>query len=160
MIVLCVEQSGETSTINTVLEVGRTYDIEDATRGTSAQNRLFHALISEYYKSGLHDCDGSWQDLRNQIKRSLGAGFESYVYADIEDGKPRICQANNYEDIPLKVRLDKDKKLLIRGRLKSWSDYTKKERKTTIDNLKNEMLNKGVNSKKFDEIISSIGGVF
>ena len=160
MKVLCIESSNAKSVINIQLEPGRYYNIEDASKGTSAQNRLFHAMITEYYKSGLHDCDGGWKDLRNLVKRDLGARFESYVYATIEDGKPRIHQCDTYEEIPESVRKDPDLKKMVRGRLKSWGDYTKKERRNTIDNLKTEMLNRGVATKKFDEIIQSIGGVF
>ena len=35
-------------------EVGRKYALEDATDGTQAQNRAFHALVQEYFTSGCH----------------------------------------------------------------------------------------------------------
>ena len=48
-------------------------------------------------------------------------------------------------------------KQVIRGKLKSWSDYSKKERMKTMDILIKEMLQVGVSSKKFDEILEGIG---
>ena len=64
-------------------EVGRKYALEDATDGTQAQNRAFHPLVMEFFKSGCHSYTcSSWQELKDFIKRDLGAGFESFVYAD------------------------------------------------------------------------------
>jgi hypothetical protein len=37
--------------------------------------------------------------------------------------------------------------------LKSWADYSKKERQMTIDNLISEMMQVGVSNKHFDEIL-------
>jgi phytoene/squalene synthetase len=45
---------------------------------------------------------------------------------------------------------------LAAGTLKSWAKYTKKERRETIDRLINTMIQCGVNSKKFDEILEGM----
>ena len=133
---------------------GRRYILEDATTGTSAQNKAFHALVMEYHKSGLHPKYGGepYSVFRDQIKRTLGAGFEAFVYADYVNGKARIYQVKQYEDIPEKIRQDPDLRDIIQGKLKSWSDYGKKERQRTIDNLIDDMHAAGVNSAKFAEI--------
>ena len=55
------------------------------------------------------------------------------------------------------VRRDPELKNLARGRLKSWADYTKKERTETIDRLISEMHQAGVNSTKFSEILEGMG---
>lgn len=142
-------------------EVGYRYILEDASCGTSAQNRAFHALIGEYWKSGQHSYDAkTFADFRNMIKRHHGAGFEAYVYAVIKNGKPQILDAKKYEDIPEEVRKDPMLKTMVRGRLKSWSDYTKKERRKTMDNLITEMIEAGVNTKKFTEIMQGMGAIF
>lgn len=141
--------------------VGQVYFLENATSGTDAQNRAFHALVMEYWKSGCHSYQASsYDDFRYCIKRSLGAGFEAFVYAVIVDGKPVIMDAKKYQDIPESVRSDKDLKQLVRGRLKSWADYTKKERRTTMDNLISEMHQVGVNSKKFHEILAGMDDIW
>jgi uncharacterized protein YbjQ (UPF0145 family) len=137
---------------------GRRYILEDATTGTSAQNKTFHALVKEYWKSGLHPKYGGelYSAFRDQIKRTLGAGFESFVYADYINGKARIKQVKTYDEIPEHIRQDADLKELVQGKLKSWSDYGKKQRQQTIDNLIDDATAAGVNSKKWNEILKGM----
>lgn len=140
-------------------EVGKIYYLEDAAEGSLEQNKAFHALVHEYFRSGCHSYQAkNFDEFRNQIKRKLGAGFEAFVYAVLENGRPVIKDARTYESIPESVRADPDLKLLVRGRLKSWSDYTKKERIKTIDRLISEMHQSGVQTKKFEEIQSGMEG--
>lgn len=142
-------------------EVGRTYNLEDAANGTDAQNKAFHALIGEYWKSGAHSYDAkSFPEFKNQIKRALGAGFECFVFVTLENGKAVIRDAKTKEDIPAEIRRDPDFRKMARGRLKSWADYTKKERRDTMDRLIAEMMHVGVKSKKFDEILEGMGALF
>jgi hypothetical protein len=130
--------------------VGRSYILEDAATGTGAQNRAFHALIQEYWRTGLHSSPAkTFHEFRDYIKRDLGAGFESFVYAT-PDG---VKKANTREDIPKEYNNSK----YALGRLKSWSDYTLKERRNAIDNLIAEMKQAGVNTKKFFEILDGMG---
>ena len=143
--------------------VGRHYNLEDAVTGTASQNKAFHALITEYYKSGMHSYNNvDIVEFKKLIKKNLGAGFESFIYIEAvyenEYNIPnvKIKDAKKYKDIPLSVRNDKDYKELIRGKLKSWSDYTKKERMKTMDNLISEMKQVGVNSAKFEEILDGM----
>ena len=118
----------------------------------------------EFFKSGLHSYNvESFEGLKNNIKKTLGAGFESFVYVEIafntqreEKHFPVIKDAKTFNDIPEGVRNDPELKSLARGRLKSWSKYSKKERTSTIDNLITEMIEAGVNSKKFEEIIEGM----
>jgi hypothetical protein len=138
-------------------EPGKTYILTDDADGTERQNRAFHALVLEYWKSGCASYPSKgFEDFRNEIKKNLGAGFEAFVYAVIENDRPVIKDAKTWDEIPEGLRVDPDKRAFIRGRLKSWSDYVKKERIETIDNLIREMVEAGVNSKKFDEIISGM----
>lgn len=153
---LCIESDYQQSTINIELEPGIEYNIEEATEGTAAQNKTFHPLCNEYYKSGLHSFVGDLKTFRDYIKKDLGEGFESYVYAIIEAGKPIVVKVDSYEEIPIEVRKDADYKKMIRGKLKSWADYTKKQRRETIDLLISEMLQMGVDTKKFREIMEGL----
>jgi hypothetical protein len=140
-------------------EPGMVYELQDGVEGTDAQNRAFHALVQEYWRTGCHSYNAkNIMEFRNMIKRHLGAGFEAFVYAVIEDGKPVIRDAKTYKDIPEAVRTDPDLKKLVRGRLKSWSDYTKRERTETIDRLIAEMEEAGVQTKKFYEILEGMQG--
>jgi len=130
-------------------EQGRKYALEDATDGTPQQNRAFHPLVMEFFKSGCHSYNcASWQELKDFIKRDMGAGFESFVYAD-ESG---MHEVKTKEEIPAGTP-----RTHIRGKLKSWSKYTKKERRETMDLLISTMIQAGVNSKKFHEILDGMG---
>ena len=140
-----------------VPEPGMVYELNNNEEGTDAQNRAFHALVQEYWRSGCHSYNATnIMEFRNMIKRHLGAGFEAFVYAVIENGKPVIRDAKTYEEIPEAVRIDPDLKKLVRGRLKSWSDYSKRERTETIDRLIAEMEETGVQTKKFYEILEGM----
>jgi len=144
-------------------EIGLVYSLEDTTKGTDRQNRAFHPLLVEYYRSGLWSYQGSGynagatlHEFKDLVKRKLGAGFESYVYADMGNGRAVIRKAQRYEDIPEEIRSSPDRRELILGKLKSWADYTKKERRLTIDNLIAEMHTVGVQTKRFYEILEGM----
>ena len=144
-------------------ELKRVYSLEDATEGTDRQNRAFHPLLEEYYRSGLWSYQGSGYEagatlaeFKDFVKRKLGAGFESFVYAVTEDGKAVIHKAKHYEDIPENLRISPERRQLILGKLKSWADYTKKERRLTLDNLIAEMHQVGVQTKRFYEILDGM----
>lgn len=125
--------------------VGRRYALEDATTGTGAQNRAFHALMGEYFRTGLHSFPArSFAEFRDFVKRDLGAGFESFIYASPEG----VVKVKTREEIPSEYNNAK----YAMGRLKSWADYTIKERRETIDRLIAEMDQAGVNTPKYQEI--------
>ncbi len=169
---LCTVACGEVVTLNIrggdLPNVGEEYYLEPAKSGSQEQNRLFHSLVLEFFKSGMHSYDvRSFEDLKNCIKKSLGVGFDSYVYVDVvfTDGGEycentyhhKMFDAKTLNDIPDKIKSDPYMKDMIRGKLKSWSKYSKKERTSTIDNLITEMIEAGVHSKKFEEILNGIG---
>ena len=134
-------------------EIGYKYSLEDATDGTGAQNRAFHALVQEFWRCGMHSYNvKSFSAFRDQIKLKLGAGFESYFYVDLVDGEPRAFKADDYNLVPEHIRKSEHRNDMMFGKLKSWGDYTKKERKETIDNLIVEMEASGVNTRKYQEI--------
>lgn len=144
-------------------EVGKYYLLEDAVSGTLAQNALFHALTMEYWKSGQHSYNaGNYGEFRNQIKKKLGEGFEKFIYGDIVQDKrtgkysSKIVEVLTADEIPRYIREDPHFKDMVMGKLKSWAEYTKKQRQKTIDNLITEMLQVGINTKKFDEILKGI----
>jgi hypothetical protein len=142
--------------------VGVSYTLENAESGTGAQNRLFHAILDIYYRSGAWSYVGSgykggatYDEFRNMIKRKLGAKFEAYVWVDPNESPPVIHDAKEQSEIPRHIP-----RSLIRGRLKSWADYSKKERRLTIDRLFVEMDQVGVRSAKLDEIREGLEKAF
>jgi len=153
---ILITADGEYLAENDSPVVGRRYTLEDATCGTQAQNKAFHSICQEYWKSGLWSYQGSgykqgatFSEFRDMVKRNLGAGFESYIYATDQG----IKKAKTLEEIPDEIR--KDNRFIL-GKLKSWSDYGKKERKQTIDNLISECNQVGLNSKKYSEILDGM----
>lgn len=139
-------------------EQGRRYFLEPAEDGTGEQNRAFHALLQEYWKSGLHPKYGGdpFSVFKDKIKRDLGQGFEAYVYADIIDGKPRIFQVKKEAEIPAHINNDPDRRQMIQGKLKSWTKYTMRQRMKLIDNIIDDAKAAGLNSKKFNEIVEGM----
>jgi hypothetical protein len=134
--------------------VGKQYILDDAADGSDRQNRAFHALVQEYWTSGMHSYTAkNFADFRDQIKRDLGAGFDKYYYVIMVDGKPRYRIVKTRKEVPAEILADPDMREMVCGRLKSWADYTKKERGESITRLVAEMIQVGVNSKKFDEIL-------
>ena len=108
--------------------------------GTDQQNRAFHALLGEYWKSGLSSYE-SYDDMRDTIKLRI-AGADEYIY--IADGKVRHAKSlddvvGRYAEVP-----------------KSWADFTLEQRRDAIDEVIREATIAGVNSKKWDEIIAGM----
>ena len=108
--------------------------------GTDAQNRAFHALLGEFWVSGLSSYE-SYEDLKDSIKLKV-AGPDEFIF--IKDGKVRRSKTlegveGRYAEVP-----------------KSWADFTRDERKEAIDWVIKEANLAGINSKKWDEIIKGM----
>ena len=117
---------------------GEVYEVQPADTGTLAQNAAFHALLQEYWRSGCHSYNAkNFEHFRELIKLYLGVGTEKYYSLVDDEGK--ILETPE-----------------IRYRVKSWSRYTKKERKESIDRLIAEMFATGVDSNKFYEILDGM----
>lgn len=142
--------------------IGQIYHLEPTMTGTEAQNKAFHALLGEYWKSGCSSHQAKdFDQFRDIIKRDLGEGFESYFYVDLDEaGKPRAFKVGTKEEIPDYIRKSPDFSKMAYGKLKSWSDYTKKQRRETMDKLISEMHQTGVQSNKFTEILSGLEGMW
>jgi hypothetical protein len=105
--------------------------------GTDQQNRAFHALLGEYWKSGLSSYE-SYDDMRDTFKLRA-AGADEYIF--IEDGKVRHVKSlddvkGRYAEVP-----------------KSWADFTVEQRKDAIDEVIREATIAGINSRKWEEIL-------
>ena len=131
-------------------ELGRKYALEDIATGTTAQNNAFHALVQEFFRSGCHSYEcASCDDLKDFIKRDIGAGFESFAWFMWDGEKAIKGKCKTQEEIPDGAEFF--------GKLKSWSKYTKTQRRETMDLLISTMIQAGVNSKKFNEILDGMG---
>ena len=135
MRILCIEPGQFTGDD---LIPGMEYDCIPAEDGTDRQNKAWHSLLTEYWRSGCHSYHANnFLHFRELIKLNLGAGVERYYCLVSDKGVPL--------DIPV-----------IKYRVKGWGRYTKKERKQAIDNLISEMIQAGVTTKKFDEILQGM----
>jgi len=120
------------------LVVGEEFDCIPAEDGTDRQNKAWHSLLSEYWRSGVHSYSAkNYLHFRELIKLHLGAGAEKYYSLVGDNGRP--------VENPV-----------IRYRVKSWSRYSKKERKESIDNLIAEMHQAQVGTRKFYEILQGL----
>jgi len=132
------------------LKVGAYYNCEPAAEGTDAQNKTYHALLQCYWRciltgdfdeiqnSTCYAYDAkSFEHFRALTKLCHGAGMEKFRNLANEDGTPCPKGRPDY-------------------RLKSWADYTKKERQRTIDNLISDMLLVGVKDRHFEEILQGM----
>lgn len=136
---------------------GNEYDLEPAAEGTAAQRKLFNSLAHVYYNSGQHNDDKiDFFTFREVLKKNLGEGFKSIVYADLIDGKTVIKKVKKFEDLPEHIRNSPDRNEMTLGKLKSMADYTKKQYRAIIDNLISEMLQVEVKDNKFQEILRGI----
>jgi hypothetical protein len=163
MRVLIVSDTQYRSLDSDAPEPGQTYVLEDYNSPTSRQNRAFHALVICYWKSGQWSYEGSgyrpgmtYTEFRDHVKRYLGAGFEAYFVAEIVDGRVAVTVYDKWSQVPKHVRDDPDKGEYCRGRLKSWSDYSRKERRQTLDRMISEMHQVGVNSEEFSRILAGM----
>ena len=109
--------------------------------GSEEQNRAWHSLIKEYWLSGCSSYQ-SYEDMRDSLKLKVG-GAKEYIYLT-----DRQRTVKNLSEIPQHVKYIEIPK--------SWTDFTKDERAEMIDFTIKEMIEAGVNSRKFDEILSGM----
>ena len=131
------------------LSPGEVYEVRPVDKGTDRQNRAWHGLLQEYWSSGCHSYNAkNILHFRELIKLYLGAGVEVY-YSIINWYEYE--NANGLLEKAITIREPKEE-----YRVKSWSRYSKKERKESIDRLIAEMHQAGVQTKKFYEILEGL----
>jgi len=109
--------------------------------GSEEQNRAWHSLIQEYWKSGCGSYD-SFEDLRDQLKLRI-CGAKEYIY--LTDRQHTVTRI---DDIPPSVPY-----IAVP---KSWRDFDKSDRKDMIDTTIQEMMEAGVNTRKFEQILMGL----
>ena len=117
---------------------GEYYNAEPAVEGTDAQRKTFFALCQCYYVSGCHSYNAmDFKSFYDLIKHWLGVGYEEYW--ETGDGQGNLLAE------PIK-----------RKRLKSLTEYTKKQWMHLIDALIAEMEQVGVDTPKYREILKGM----
>ena len=115
--------------------------LDDA--GSLEQNNAWHALLGEFWRSGLSSYQ-SHEDMRDKIKLRV-AGARGFIYID---DKAQQHTTKNIDDIPFGSWYIEVPK--------SWADFTKSQRAIAIDDTISEMVEAGVSSTKFDEILEGM----
>ena len=115
---------------------------------TLKQNNTFHSLIGEYWNSGFSSFE-SYEELRNSMISCRGTqAVEVYIYQCRRTHK--VFQHSS-KNPPLT-------NIVQVGYIsKRWAKTNLQERSAAIDFTKNEMIQAGVNTKKFDEILRGMG---
>lgn len=121
------------------------------------QNALFHSLLSCFWDSGCSSFE-SYKSMRFHYKDI--AHLIEYVFTNDlkEETKQLLWRAVKL--LPIDRTERKKVVELLRGKIlieHSWAESTKGMAKIAIDQLLSDMLEAGVNSKKFEEILKGLG---
>lgn len=124
------------------------------------QNNLFHSLLSCFWDSGCSSFE-SYKNMRFHYKDI--AHLIEYVFTNDlkEETKQVLWRA--IKVLPIDESEKKKVIELLKGKVlieHSWAESTKGMAKVAIDQLLKDMHEAGVNSKKFDEILRSIGELY
>lgn len=124
---------------------------------TRRQNSLFHSLLDCFWESGCSSFE-SKKSMRFHYKEI--AHLIEYVYEnDLEEStKQMLWKAIKLLPIEPSERAKVIE--LLKGKVQiehSWAESTKSMAKEAIDQLLRDMHQAGVNTKKFEEILRSIG---
>lgn len=138
-------------------EVGKKYYLVDAEDHTEEQIRTVHALIHCYYDSGCYsdqDID-VWTELKDPLKHRhgpKGRKFDFISYFDPEKLIAGVQVVDKWSKVPKYIKEHPQKNKIIKGHLRSFANYTKKELSDFINSLICEMETVGVNTPKYREI--------
>lgn len=137
-------------------EVGKTYILEDAGTHSAQQRKTWHALVQEWWKSGMNNIDTlDFHLFRETCKKQYGEGFSHYEYIGNDVNMVRV---KDLSEIPQDI-LDDFKNVhrqRIKGVLKSFTKYTKKQVKDSIDKIIVAMDECGVDTVKYHEILGGM----
>ena len=137
-------------------EYGYLEVLEEKQYKSRKQNALFHSLLMCFWESKLSSFD-SYEELRNHYKRIAHLCDVKWENTLPDQIKQMLWRAIKLLPIP-KRYLDEICELL-RGRVvtwHSWADCSKEMARLTLDQLIGDMVNAGVNSKKFQEIMRDL----
>jgi hypothetical protein len=156
MLILC---TGEETHTGDSLEPGKYYECSEDGGPTERQNRAFHALVSAWFADGSYSYPAKTEaELKDWVKKDLGAGADRRVWILLipeGEGAWRTGKAMTKPDAepPENAQRDFWGNYIYVDILKSWADYTRKERTETIDRLVAAMIQSGCSSPKFEEIL-------
>lgn len=148
---------------------GRRYMLEDAATGTAAQNKAFHSLLGAFWNwmaktdTFQFENGGSFIDLstpdaeafKDFFKYKYGQGFSHIQYVN---SAKAMVKVKDMTEVPEYVINDFNNGNVgrVKGVLKSWTQYTKKQRKDCIDMLITIIGIAQCHDKKVQEILDGM----
>ena len=135
---------------------GKTYYLEDADAYTPPMRKLWESLVEIAYRSGQFSVDTiDKYRFRNWVKLTYGEGFYRLRY--VSDQKEMI-EVKSADDIPDNIVLDFEagNKKRILGVLKSTTKYSKKQFRRMIDNTISAMIDRGIDTLEFRDILTEV----
>ena len=136
---------------------------------TNKQNALFHSLLTVYFESGMSSYR-DYDDMRSHFKKI--AGLVSEYSETVSQSLPltmeqkrivfayitkacKIAGVSEHVQNEMFSRLRGDTHYVHKNE-RSWADVSKDGARRTLDCLINEMIEAGVNSDKFEQIMKSL----
>jgi hypothetical protein len=130
--------------------------LEEKQYKSRQQNALFHSLLMCFWESKLSSFE-SYEDLRNHYKRVAHLCDVKWDNRLKDTTKTILWKAIKMLPLPQSELAEIIE--LIKGRVitwRSWGDCSKEMARLTLDQLIGDMVNAGVNSKKFQEIMREL----
>ena len=172
MIGLCVEISERGAVFSMEGEQpvpGFKYMMEDATEGTLAQNKAFHSLLDAFWtwmhrKNNFRFEDSgiiydlgtpTKEDFREYFKFKYGEGASHYQYVDENKSMQKVKTSDEVPQYAVDD-FNAGNKGRVKAVLKSWTKYTKNQRKKAIDMLFMLIGLSGCDDKKVHEIMNGM----
>lgn len=125
---------------------------------SQAQNRTFYMLLDLYWNSGLSSFNDSF-DMKYHYKKICGLIKEEEQQIDPELREFLLEVYKKMPNVRIKpklVQLVKNKKIIEL----SWSNVTKDNARLAINSLVNDMVQSGVNGKRFDSVMNRMDSLW
>jgi len=118
------------------------------------QNAIFHALLTEFWKSG---CSSHESVIHQRLYYKDVAGLVMYEQVELSKQLKTLLRAL-YKTLPSSGLKEELKDIINKKRVTelSWASVEKEQATISIKTLIDDMVEAGVNSKKFQEIINAI----
>lgn len=130
--------------------------LEEKQYKSRQQNALFHSLLMCFWESKLSSFE-SYEELRNHYKRVAHLCDVKWENRLKDTTKQILWRAIKMLPLPQSELAEITE--LLKGRVvtwRSWAECSKEMASLTLDQLINDMIAAGVNSKKFESIMRDI----
>lgn len=157
MKILILENSQYLTESKDVPITGRRYVLEDAETYTGQQRKTWHAFVGEWFRAGQYPVDTiDYNYFRDWCKLKYGEGFGHYEYTDWEYNMVRVKSVDEIPSDIVEWYNDHPGSKRIKGILKSFTGYTKKQVINSTDKIINAMVEYGADTEKYYQILEGM----